>query len=173
MVSGNRRAFLRGTFLSREGRSKETTRQLPLGLRPPWHQALSLSEHCTDCSHPCTTACEPAIIKLHPADHEFAGQPYLDFSIRGCTFCRACAEACPIEDGLLASTSNTPEIGKAQLNHGSCIAWNEVICQSCSNNCDVQAISTTYQRNPEVNAELCNGCGQCVSSCPVGAISIS
>jgi ferredoxin-type protein NapF len=169
-VSGSRRAFLRGVYLSPEGRATEKARQKPLGPRPPWHKDLPLKENCIDCAHPCTTACEPAILKLHPAEHELAGLPYLDFGATGCTFCKACIDACPIEHDH--SFSTTVEIGKAQLNRDQCIAWNEIICQSCSGRCDYQAISTSYQRSPEVNLDLCNGCGICVTSCPVDAISI-
>lgn len=169
-VSGSRRAFLRGAYLSREGRAKEAKRQKPLGPPPPWHQGLPLNEHCIGCAHPCTTACEPAIIRLHPADHELDGLPYLDFSTSGCTFCKACVEVCPIKIELADSVA--PDIGKAMVNRDTCIAWNDIICQSCIGRCDYRAISTPHMRRAEINMDLCNGCGMCVSVCPVNALSI-
>ncbi|HBE92994.1 MAG TPA: hypothetical protein DDW55_10860 [Gammaproteobacteria bacterium] len=169
-VSGSRRAFLRGAYLSREGREKEAARQKPLGPPPPWHQGISLNNYCVGCAHPCTTACEPAIIRLHPADHDHAGLPYLDFSTSGCTYCKACVEVCPIEIEIVEAV--TPDIGKAHINRDTCIAWEDVICQSCSNRCEYQAITTVYQRRAQVKMDLCNGCGMCVSVCPVDALSI-
>lgn len=99
-----------------------------------------------------------------------AGLPYLDFSANGCTFCQACVEACPIE--IEISNTPPPDIGKAEVNHDTCIAWHEIICQSCIGVCDFEAITSTYMRNPVVNNELCNGCGICVRHCPLDALTV-
>jgi ferredoxin-type protein NapF len=169
-VDSSRRAFLRGALLTREGRAAEAARQQPLGPTPPWHQGLALDETCPDCAHPCVTACEPVIIRMHPADHELAGTPYLDFGISGCTFCKACVMACPMEIEVIESVK--PRIGKARLNRDTCIAWDDVICMSCFGRCDYQAITTVHQRRAQIDNERCNGCGMCVAVCPVGALSI-
>ena len=169
-VDSRRRAFLRGTLLTRSGRAAEVVRQRALGPPPPWHRGLQLDETCPDCTHPCVTACEPGIIRLHPSDHELSGIPYLDFGRSGCTFCQACVTACPMEIEFDASPK--PPIGKARLNRDTCIAWDDVICMSCHGRCDYQAISTEYQRRARIDPEHCTGCGMCVAACPVGALSI-
>ena len=170
-MDGGRRAFLRGALLTSAGRDKEVKRQRPLGPTPPWHRGQPLTEHCLDCPHPCVSACEPGIIRLHPTDHEQAGIPYLDFSQSGCTFCQACVEACPMD--IDAAVGDRPVLGTAQLDRSTCIAWDDVICMACFNRCDYQAISTEHQRRAQVNADACNGCGMCVSACPVNALGIA
>jgi ferredoxin-type protein NapF len=169
-MDGGRRAFLRGAFLTSAGRAKEVERQHPLGPPPPWHRGLALAEHCIGCPHPCVSACEPGIIQLHPADHEQAGIPYLDFSNNGCTFCQACVEACPIDIEVVAGV--LPVIGTAQLDRTTCIAWDDVICMSCHDRCDYHAITVVHQRRAQVDVDVCNGCGMCVAACPVNALSI-
>ena len=134
--------------------------------RHPGTGVWPLHEVCQGCTHPCVTACQPGIIRLHPADHELSGTPYLDFGHSGCTFCKACVTACPLEIEIIESAN--PRIGTARLNRDSCIAWDDVICMSCHGRCDYQAISTDYQRRARVDTDRCTGCGMCVAVCPVG-----
>jgi ferredoxin-type protein NapF len=165
-----RRAFLRGALLTRAGRSEEITRQQPLGPPPPWHQRLALAEHCTGCLHPCVSACETGIIQLHPAGHEQAGIPYLDFGQGGCSYCAACVQVCPIDIEMDADAR--PVIGAAVLNRDTCIAWDDVICMTCQGRCDYGAINTEHQRRARVDPDRCTGCGMCIAACPVNALSI-
>jgi len=169
-VNANRRAFLRGAYLTREGRNEEAKRQKPLGPVPPWHQGLALESHCVDCTQPCIASCEPGIIKIHPQSHDYASIPYLDFTSSGCTFCGACVEACPIE--IETGNNATPRIGTLVLNRSSCIAWQDIICMSCSNACEYKAITTMHQRRPQIVTSNCTGCGKCVSVCPVNAMGV-
>jgi ferredoxin-type protein NapF len=170
-MDSGRRSFLRGALLTRDGRSRESRRQQALGPAPPWHIGLKLEAFCSGCPQPCISACAPGIIAVHPADHELAGIPYLDFHRGGCTFCAACIEACPIDIDTASATR--PVIGTAKLNRERCIAWGDVICMSCHSRCEYQAISLEHQRRARIDSDRCTGCGMCIDACPVDALCIT
>jgi ferredoxin len=113
--------------------------------------------------------CEQDIIRLHSAGHEHADTPYLDFSQSGCTYCRVCVDACPV---TIDERRIDPKLGTARIDHGTCIAWNNVICQACHDRCDVDAITLEYQRRPKINLDNCIGCGMCISACLMNSISL-
>ena len=138
---------------------------------PPWHRGLALETHCIGCAQPCVSSCDPGIIRVHPPNHDYADIPYLDFTTGGCTFCQACVEACPID--IAIADKATPSIGTLTINRKSCIAWQDIICVSCSHACDYKAITTSYQRRPRVDTMACTGCGRCVPVCPVKALTVT
>ena len=105
-------------------------------------------------------------VGLDPAGHDRAGIPWLDFQEAGCTFCAACAEACPVEVERFGSGIPAPRIGDLKLNRETCLAWNGVICQSCVGPCPVHAPGINRQRQLIIDADLCNGCGMCWESFP-------
>ena len=169
-VDPGRRGFLRGKFLTREGR-EDVRRQVQLlgPLPPALSPGLVQRNPCEDCDCPCLHACEPAIIHLHPPGHRFRGIPFLSFESGTCTFCNACVEACPLEH-------NQPEgptrLGTALLDRQSCMAWNGVICLSCQSACDYRAVTMDPRGRPLIQTEACTGCGACVRVCPAKAIRI-
>jgi ferredoxin-type protein NapF len=61
----------------------------------------------------------------------------------------------------------------AQIRPG-CLALNGIDCRACVDCCERGAIEFSHQLNappkPALNADLCNGCGECAARCPVGAI---
>jgi ferredoxin-type protein NapF len=167
-VDIGRRSFLRGASLTRAGREAATRRQRPLGPLPPWMHDLWQQDACRGCRQPCVLACEQDIIRIHPDGHALAGFPWLDFAGGGCTFCGECIAACPLDH----TRDATPIPGRVQLMQRRCLGWNDVICLSCKGACGARALELDRHRRVTVAVERCNGCGMCVSICPVGALVV-
>ncbi|PSH62009.1 ferredoxin-type protein NapF [Phyllobacterium brassicacearum] len=150
----SRRAFLVG-------------RQAP-GFRrilPPGTTAESLLA-CSGCGN-CADACPTHIICL------VGDLPTLDFSHGECTFCGECANVCPEQVFQANLLHRFPHVA---LITDSCLARNHVECQSCRDACPEQAIRFRPQIRgpflPVLDDEVCNGCGACISVCPVAAINV-
>lgn len=73
-------------------------------------------------------------------------------------------------DGDLSTDSMIARIGSA------CVEPSGVMCRRCGDECDVRAISFRPlgggKTQARVDAEICTGCGQCLSVCPVQAIDM-
>lgn len=58
----------------------------------------------------------------------------------------------------------------------SCVERQGVTCRRCAEACDREAIRFRLmvggRAEPVLNADLCTGCGECLSCCPVSAISL-
>lgn len=136
-------------------------------LRPPWALVESaFLDACTRCEH-CISACPESLIVKGDG-----GYPEVDFRRAECTFCGDCEKAC--EPGALLATSKTWDyvitIGD------SCFTENGVVCRTCSEFCEQEAIAFEPMiggvSKPLLNLSQCNGCGACVGSCPAKAISM-
>jgi ferredoxin-type protein NapF len=101
------------------------------------------------------------------------GYPGVDFGRGGCTFCGACAAACP--EPIFGEVAEAPwalvaEIGEA------CLALRGVVCQSCRDACPAAAIRFELVHRsaprPRVDMEACTGCGACVAGCPTAAVAV-
>lgn len=99
------------------------------------------------------------------------GRVAVDFSGGECTFCGACAEACPepvfVGPHVMA---NVAAIG------GDCLAFAGVACMTCRDACPEQAIAFHPRIGgpflPDLDKEACTGCGACVAPCPASAIEM-
>jgi ferredoxin-type protein NapF len=57
-----------------------------------------------------------------------------------------------------------------------CITFKGIVCRSCAERCEPRAIGfeplLRGRSLARVDAGGCNGCGDCVGACPVGAIAL-
>lgn len=153
----SRRDFLRGAFGARETDV----------LRPPGFDPQQFSALCRDCDA-CHAVCPEQIIV---ADSK--GKARLDFNAGECTFCGACAEACPTGALLTERVPDWP--WKAQI-AASCLSLNGTACRSCQDACDAGAIRFTLmpggKAQPVLDQAQCTGCGACVFICPAQAVDV-
>jgi ferredoxin-type protein NapF len=156
----NRRQFLRGDF------SKK-----PEAIRPPWAIAeFDFVNTCTRCNE-CVEKCpENIIVKAED------GFPTINFDLGGCSFCQECVAACDAKALSIISAGYSPWDLKADISN-DCISLHGVMCRSCVDSCDEDAITFQYRvggvSQPELNQKSCTGCGFCVVTCPVDSIKIS
>lgn len=138
-------------------------------IRMPWLKALhDFTDLCTRCGK-CISACPESIIVKGDG-----GFPSIDFRQGECTFCQRCAQVCP--ESLFVEDLNSKPWNYVANIQNTCLTQQGVMCQSCQDFCEVSAIGFQPRlgaiAQPELNSNDCTGCGACVSSCPVNAISV-
>jgi ferredoxin-type protein NapF len=135
-------------------------------VRPPW-SVSEFEDLCDQCGD-CIKACNEKIIFKGDG-----GYPEIDFSTGGCEFCEDCLESCTTQ--ALSRKSNTPWRLKASIKT-QCLSSRGIVCRSCSDACGQRAITFHLQIGgkslPQLNKELCDGCGFCFSVCPEQAIEL-
>lgn len=141
-------------------------------IRPPWSvdESIFLSKCKTSCNS-CVSVCPEKIIVIGRGKYA-----QIDFSKGECTFCEQCLDSCNYGALEKQDDSSTPWTHKAVIKMKQCITQQSVVCRSCSEMCEVAAI-TFYPviggvSSPELNTDICNGCGACINICPSNAIFI-
>lgn len=169
-------------------------------FRPPWSLPEDyFIDYCTRCDQ-CIDACfDELIVKGR------GGFPEMDFKQGGCDFCGDCLDVCKT-DALhkiaINITTNTAQAHlnsddyheayeenseadaflppwhiKASIDLTKCLSMNAVICRSCGESCDDEAIKFDLKlggiAEPVLNDANCTGCGACFSVCPVQVISLT
>lgn len=131
---------------------------------------------CTAC-HLCVTSCPTGV--LQPSFMEFGlsgmAQPKMDYTLNYCNYdCVICGEVCPT--GAIApldvASKKLVQIGKSAFRKEDCVVVSKKKeCAACSEHCPTKAVHTVPYENglllPEVDDELCIGCGACEHACPV------
>jgi len=142
----------------------------PRLIPPPWAlDGDAFYNNCTRCGD-CVRLC-PQDILVQLTEHKF---PSVDFANGECTFCQDCVKACPTK--ALSGPKNQPWPIKATVN-STCLATRQVICTTCSEQCEAEAISFSpcigRVAVPKIETQACTGCGACVAPCPAQAIEVT
>ena len=138
-------------------------------VRPPWSvPELLFTMLCTRCGD-CIQHCETGVLQKGDG-----GFPEIHFDSNGCSFCEKCIQVCK-PGALRLLTGATPWLLKAFIG-SSCLTQQKVVCRTCSEHCDVGAFHFLQERGgvakPQLDLNVCNGCGMCVAGCPSHAITL-
>jgi ferredoxin len=136
---------------------------------------------CTAC-HLCVSACPTQVLQPTYFLYGINGflQPRMDYITNFCNFeCTLCSEVCPT--GALVPVSNEEkkrlQLGKSYFVKENCIVYTkDTICGACSEHCPTKAVKMVPYKEklniPEVNNNICVGCGACEYACPTDPKSI-
>jgi len=137
-------------------------------IRPPWSVESDRFERlCTRCDA-CVSACPSGILMRGSG-----GFPEVRFGGSECTFCARCVDAC--EPHALDRTVAPVWQVEARIG-SSCLAMNRVVCRTCGEQCESEAIRFRLApggiATPLLDTARCNGCGRCAATCPARAIAM-
>lgn len=154
---------------------------LPL-LRPPGAASpVDFAARCIRCGR-CLEACPYQAIHAAPlnAGRE-ASTPFVNARAQACRLCVdfPCAAACPTGALSVPAERANAAMGTAVVNEETCLSFQGMRCEVCYRACPLidEAIRIDYRPRegddihavfaPQVNAEVCPGCGLCEQRCPV------
>lgn len=146
-------------------------------LLPPGSVSIdNMLRHCTSC-HLCISKCPSRVLKPAFMEYGLAGimQPTMYFEKGFCNFdCTVCSEVCP--NGAIKHLTKDEK----HLNQGGYVVFtreicivqtDETNCGACSEHCPTQAVTMVPYKDgltiPQINTEICVGCGGCEFICPV------
>jgi ferredoxin len=139
------------------------------------------TSRCTACQL-CVSSCPTQV--LQPAVNElgffFMMVPYMDYNTSFCNFeCTRCTEVCPTGalQPLALDDKKLTQLGKVKFIKRNCIVKIDgTDCGACSEHCPTKAVYMIPFRGnlmiPEVNEDICIGCGACEYACPTDPKSI-
>jgi len=136
---------------------------------------------CTAC-HLCVSACPTQVLQPTYFIYGLTGflQPRMDYITNFCNFeCTLCSEVCPTGAILPVSKDEKKllQLGKSYFVKENCVVYTkETVCGACSEHCPTKAVKMVPYKEkltiPEVNNNICVGCGACEYACPTDPKSI-
>jgi polyferredoxin len=133
---------------------------------------------CTAC-YLCVSACPTRVIQPALLAYGAKGllQPHLDFGVGFCTHaCVRCGEVCPTGAirHLAVEAKKRVRMGQVHFIEDNCVVVTDrTACGACAEHCPTRAVFMVPYREdpqlrvPELDIEVCVGCGACEHACPV------
>ena len=148
----------------------------------PEQEFLDMCSACNACVEACPEQCILSYNaerdeKRLMADADLpAGSPFMLPNETACTMGGDCMDICP-SGALLPTPQEFIRIGLAAIKATTCIAFGEEHCTLCYDACPTTPNAIEFPEefhgcSPEINPDICTGCGICVSSCPTDSKSI-
>lgn len=160
-------------FANTKNEFKERADRKP--VLPPGAKSIKhYTENCIACQL-CVGACPTGVIQQKFYDLPELGlmQPRMDFFKNYCTYeCIRCGKICPTGaiTEITKEEKKTVQIGQVELDKNICIVFaDETDCGACSEHCPTKAVYMVPWKDlraPEIDPEICVGCGACEFACP-------
>ncbi|MBD1564800.1 4Fe-4S binding protein [Vibrio sp. S12_S33] len=130
--------------------------------RPPYAvEEILFKRLCTGCGN-CQAACPNEIINI------IDGLAEIDVSYTPCDVCGECQKACQ----TLALSQQETATGLIARISSTCDNLTSY-CNNCEGTCNFNALIWQENRTPSIDQEKCIGCGFCITTCFINAISMT
>ena len=146
-------------------------------VAPPGSGSITrFNAACTACQL-CVSVCPTQVLQPSLLSYGPSGflQPHMDYEAAYCTYeCIRCGQVCPTDAirPMETEEKKRSRIGTAYFIEDNCIVVTEkTACGACAEHCPSQAVHMVpYEKEltvPELDADVCIGCGACEHVCPV------
>ena len=148
-----------------------------LPITPPGSLNIErFKDYCTGC-HLCVVQCPSHVLK--PAGLEYGPdymlKPYMSFEKKYCNYsCTVCSQVCPTHaiKPITEEEKKVVQVGVVEFHKGMCVVYtDETDCGACTEHCPTKAVYMVPYKGtltiPNINPNICIGCGGCESICPV------
>ncbi len=145
-------------------------------ISPPGSVGIQrFTSFCTACNL-CVSSCPTNVLEPSFMEYGLAGmsQPMMRYEVGFCNYdCTVCGDVCPTGAILPVNIEEKKliQIGKSKFSKDDCVVvTKKKDCSACSEHCPTKAVHTVPYDDglllPEVDDDLCIGCGACENACP-------